>query len=113
MDGMIENVDNVTDANLVQEVQGIVAKMCEWRGRGFPGSQPVSLDIENIKNLTTRNYGVTWKADGQRYMMLIKGPNEIFMFDRDFAVYRVNNMTFPKRKALDQHLTNTLLDGVS
>lgn len=113
MDGMVENVDNVMDANLAQELQGIVLKMCEWNGRNFPGSQPVSLDMENISNLTTRNYGVTWKADGQRYLMLIKGPNEIFMFDRDFAVYRVNNMTFPKRKALDQHLTNTLLDGVS
>jgi len=33
---------------------------------GFPGSQPVSMDIHNIKLLHTKPYRVTWKADGTR-----------------------------------------------
>ena len=111
MDGMIPNVDNVTDTKLVQEIQSIVNNICGWKDYRFPGSQPVSLDKENIKMLTTKKYRVTWKADGQRYLMLIRGKNEIFMLDRDLAVYRVNNMTFPRRKAPNEHITDTLLDG--
>ena len=111
MDGMIPNVDNVTDIKVIQEIQSIVTNMCGWKDRRFPGSQPVSMDVENVQKLTTKNYKVTWKADGQRYMMLIKGKNEIFMLDRDLAVYRVNNVIFPRRKIPDEHLTNTLLDG--
>lgn len=33
---------------------------------GFPGSQPVSMDIHNMKLLRTKPYRVTWKADGTR-----------------------------------------------
>jgi len=33
---------------------------------GFPGSQPVSMDIQNMKLLHTKPYRVTWKADGTR-----------------------------------------------
>ena len=111
MDGMIPNVDNVTDIKVIQDIQSIVTSMCGWKDRRFPGSQPVTMNVENVQKLTTKNYKVTWKADGQRYMMLIKGRNEIFMLDRDLAVYRVNNVIFPRRKIPDDHLTNTLLDG--
>ena len=96
MDGIIPNVDNVTDIKLVKKIQSIVINICGWKDCRFPGSQPVGMDVENIKMLTTKKYRVTWKADGQRYLMLIRGKNEIFMLDRDLAVYRVNNMTFPK-----------------
>jgi mRNA-capping enzyme len=48
-----------------------------------------------------------------RYMMLIDGVNEVYMLDRDNAVYRVPNVVFPKRKDPARHLSNTLLDGVS
>lgn len=41
--------------------------MCEWKGNGFPGSQPVSMDRHNIKLLQIKPYMVSWKADGTRY----------------------------------------------
>lgn len=46
-------------------------------------------------------------------MMLINKKDEIYFFDRDFACFQVENITFPNRKNLNQHLTDTLLDGVS
>ena len=33
---------------------------------GFPGSQPVSMDVQNIKLLHEKPYRVSWKADGFR-----------------------------------------------
>jgi len=33
---------------------------------GFPGSQPVSMDVQNIGLLNQRPYKVSWKADGTR-----------------------------------------------
>lgn len=47
---------------------------------GFPGSQPVSLDNDNIRLLQERPYKVSWKADGTRYMMLIDGKDQVGNF---------------------------------
>lgn len=62
-------VKNVVPLNVqpkLSEIQKKIQKMCKWKGKGFPGSQPVSMDIENIKNLNTKPYRVSWKADGTR-----------------------------------------------
>ena len=48
-----------------------------------------------------------------RYMMMIYGPLEIYLFDRDFSVFVAPGLTFPRRKNLDEHITDTLVDGVS
>ncbi len=34
--------------------------------RGFPGSQPVSMDITNYETIVQSPYMVSWKADGTR-----------------------------------------------
>lgn len=81
--------------------------------KGFPGSQPVSMDMKNLSLLSEKPYRVSWKADGTRYMMLIDGPNEVYFFDRDHNVFIVKGLKFPWRKNLEFHLKNTLLDGVS
>ena len=54
---------------------------------------------------------VSWKADGTRYMMAILGRDQVFMIDRDNAVFKVANLIFPKRKDPDSHLSEVLLDG--
>lgn len=33
---------------------------------GFAGSQPVSMDVQNIRLLNEKPYRVSWKADGTR-----------------------------------------------
>ncbi len=37
----------------------------------FPGSQPVSMDVQNIQLLHDKPYRVSWKADGTRYDPLL------------------------------------------
>lgn len=78
---------------------------------GFPGSQPVSMTVENLQYLSMLPYTVSWKADGVRYLMYIQDRNEIFFIDRNNSVFRVRNLTFPFRKDLNQHIRETLLDG--
>ena len=51
----------------------------------FPGSQPVSLDRQNLALLGQERYGVTWKADGTRYMLLIQRWGA-YLVDRSFKV---------------------------
>lgn len=80
--------------------------------KGFPGSQPVSMDKNNLSHIATDPYMVSWKADGTRYMMLIDGKNEIYFVDRDNTVFQVNNLTFPHRKNPSKHICDTLVDGV-
>lgn len=50
----------------VNTLQQEVQNMCEWGKGGFPGSQPVSMDRNNINLLHTKPYQVSWKADGTR-----------------------------------------------
>ena len=87
MNGIIPNVDYLNDLKLVRQVQSYISNVCGWKDRRFPTSHRF------------------------RHLMLIRGKNEIFMVDRYFNVYLVNNMTFPRRKTLDEHVTDTLLDG--
>ena len=47
-----------------------------------------------------------------RYMMMICRPLEIYLFDRDFSVFVAPDLKFPRRKNLDEHITDTLVDGV-
>ena len=71
------------------------------------------MDQRNIMLIHTHRYMVSWKADGTRYLMLINGKNQTYMFDRDNTVFKIRNLTFLHRKDFSRHLENTLLDGVS
>ena len=44
--------------------------------------------------------------------MYIGGKDHVYMLDRDNSVFRVQNLSFPKRKEPHNDLENTLLDGV-
>ncbi len=54
----------------------------------FPGSQPISLDRQNLSLLKQERYAVTWKADGTRYMLLILKWGT-YLVDRSFKVRRL------------------------
>lgn len=69
----VPGVHLVTDQPRLSELQALCQALCNWNSNGFPGSQPVSMDMSNLKLLHEKPYHVSWKADGTRYMMLIKG----------------------------------------
>ena len=57
--------------------------------------------------------GCAWSDGVYRYMMYIRGRKAIYMLDRDNAVFQVPNLVFPSRPNLEEHVRETLLDGVS
>ncbi|KAG5318222.1 MCE1 enzyme, partial [Pseudoatta argentina] len=91
-------------------IQRRVQDICGWKDSGFPGSQPVSMDCDNIMLLHTKPYRVSWKADGTRYMMLVQGDGEIFFIDRENSVFEVTGLTFPHVRE-NRNLRDTLMDG--
>ncbi|TRY71531.1 hypothetical protein TCAL_09599 [Tigriopus californicus] len=107
----ISNVHPVKQQPLLGEIQKKFQYLCKWRSNGFPGSQPVSMDRVNVRNLEEMPYKVSWKADGTRYMMLIDGLDRVFFADRDHCIFQVENMKFFHRKNRNKHLENTLVDG--
>ncbi|GAB4819049.1 hypothetical protein N2152v2_006095 [Parachlorella kessleri] len=92
--------EEISDAERWEVVTFVVSAVkgyCEWDGRGdpiFPGSQPVSLDRQNIQQLTNIRYWVTWKADGTRYMVAMMRYGT-YLVDRKFQIRRVQ-MRFPQ-----------------
>lgn len=107
----VSGVNQVLVQPTLSQVQHKCQEMCGWKGSGFPGSQPVSMDIHNLEYIKQKPYKVSWKADGTRYLMLIDGPNHVYMIDRDNAVFHVPRLEFPRRKDPSGHLHNTLVDG--
>ncbi|CAK1549641.1 unnamed protein product [Leptosia nina] len=106
----VNNVEPFDEEPRLGEVQRKAQEFCKWKSSGFPGSQPVSMDVVNIKKLQEKPYRVSWKADGVRFMMLIDGEDEVYMIDRDNCVFKVHGLRFPHNKA-NRHLRDTLLDG--
>ncbi|GFS12583.1 mRNA-capping enzyme [Elysia marginata] len=107
----VSGVTQVTTQPRLSQIQRKCQDMAGWRSSGFPGSQPVSMDINNLKFLTEKPYKVSWKADGNRYMMVVDGKDSVYMLDRDNCVFHVPHLNFFKRKSLNDYLANTLLDG--
>jgi mRNA-capping enzyme len=68
------------------------------------------MDRKNLQLLHIKPYKVSWKADGTRYMMLIKDEDEHYFFDRDNSCFQVSNLKFFKRD-FSGPLKDTLLDG--
>lgn len=106
----IDNISLIRDQNRVNCLQSICSEMCHFNLEGFPGCQPVSMTQNNINMIKEKDYMVSWKADGNRYMMLILNADDMFFIDRNFNIYQVFNLTFLRRNSKDK-LQNTLLDG--
>ncbi|XP_032829539.2 mRNA-capping enzyme [Petromyzon marinus] len=107
----VPGVTQMTTQHKISMVQRKGQEFCMWKGSGFPGAQPVSMDRKNLVFLSNKHYMVSWKADGTRYMMLIDGENGVFMINRDNIIFNVASLEFPNRKNPDSHINNTLLDG--
>lgn len=52
----VRNVHPFTEEPKASGLQRKVHIMCNWRSKGFPGSQPVSMDRENINLLSLKPY---------------------------------------------------------
>ncbi|KAN0063855.1 Dcp1p-Dcp2p decapping enzyme complex alpha subunit [Thecaphora frezii] len=77
-----------------------VRDLCRLGHSRFPGAQPVSFDKNSIHLLTTEDYWVCEKSDGQRVLILIVIPSktnvqEVFLIDRKNDYYQVPNLFFP------------------
>eukprot|EP00124_Ichthyophonus_hoferi_P001248 Ihof_evm15s60 gene=Ihof_evmTU15s60 len=113
MVGVLSKIGEHVPLEDLEKIQNEVARMAGFqtkRKRQFPGSQPVSLDQINLMLLAQEPFLVSWKADGTRYMMLIKKEGT-YMIDRDNNVFVVADMFFPRRNDPRSRVNNTLLDG--
>lgn len=106
----VPGVTPILDEKKYSVVQRRVQRICSWHSTGFPGSQPVSMNENNITLLHEKPYRVSWKADGTRYMMLIQEDGEIYFIDRDNSVFQVDGLCFPHID-MQRNLKDTLLDG--
>jgi len=106
----VPNVKAVVDMELTSSIQNRIKSLTGFPSSGFPGCQPVSMDRKNI-SLLENPYMVSWKADGTRYMMYIKGPFQIYFIDRDNAIFQIEGLSFVSSRDRNIHLVDTLVDG--
>ncbi|KFD52509.1 mRNA capping enzyme, catalytic domain protein [Trichuris suis] len=108
--GGIPDVQLVSEKETVTYVRKTCREYCNYKKNDFPGSQPISLDRDNINLLQMHPYMVSWKADGTRYLMFIDGKHRTFLIDRDNNVFVAPTLTFLLPDG-DTPLTRTLVDG--
>jgi len=106
-----ETVVQIFDQPRLGQIQRMVRDLYKTKMQQFIGAQPVSLDRHNTAFLSQRSYHISWKADGTRYILLVRGKDQVYMLDRDNSVFKINNLTFPFRKNMDVHVTDSVFDG--
>lgn len=116
-----EFYEGITDVSLVRDealkyrIYRHCCLLCNYKTNSshitFPGAQPVSMDVQNVHLIKTKPYLVSWKADGNRYMLYIQDEDNIFFLTRSLQLWRVVGLKFPKLEDLQSHLTDTLVDG--
>ena len=62
----VPGITPVTDYQISSEVKRRMQNICAWNKSGFPGSQSISLNIENISLLKQKPYRVSWTTNGTR-----------------------------------------------
>ncbi|BGP54238.1 hypothetical protein JCM8202_001372 [Rhodotorula sphaerocarpa] len=80
----------------------------------FPGSQPISFDLESLKALEQEDFWVCEKSDGVRVLVLIVATGfgqEVYLIDRKNDIYQVFWLTFPHQDGAEYNHSNTVLDG--
>ncbi|KAH7636958.1 mRNA-capping enzyme [Dermatophagoides farinae] len=111
-DPFLEGIDGIVmvfEQDKITTLRETCTDMCKFKLKGFPGCQPVSLTHQNL-NFLQEEYMVSWKADGNRYMMLIMDSDQMYFFDRDYSIFQIFNLNFLRRNSKER-LTETLLDG--
>lgn len=110
MDG-VPGVTPLVNFQIASGIQRHIQNICGWTSGGFPGCQPVSMDVENISMLNRKPYRMSWKADGTRYFMLIQSDGQVYFADRNFSIFEVSGLRFPHARDPKRNLRDTLLDG--
>eukprot|EP00055_Hartaetosiga_balthica_P015237 m.88712 g.88712 ORF g.88712 m.88712 type:complete len:777 (-) comp8815_c0_seq2:1478-3808(-) len=77
--------------------------------RAFPGAQPISLLREHLGLINANEYVVSHKADGIRYLMMIRGA-DVYMVGRDNSFFHISGFSFPSKQT-GQLISNALVDG--
>jgi len=67
----IPGVTPVLDNDELARVRKRVQTICAWNLPGFPGSQPVHMNMENISYLKKGPYRVSWMTNGARYVKIL------------------------------------------
>ena len=75
----------------------------------FPGPQPISLEMKDTPKLLQYDYKVCEKTDGVRFLLYgtnFYNTNRIFLVDRSFKFYQVDNLEFK-----EHFYKETIFDG--
>ncbi|GAA5843155.1 hypothetical protein JCM11251_003947 [Rhodosporidiobolus azoricus] len=107
--------EKVVDTEKYWNLRRHLADLCGTGGTArFPGSQPVSFDLESMALLEKEDFWVCEKSDGVRVLVLIVATGfgqEVYLIDRKDNIYQNYYLTFPHQDGFEYNHSNTVLDG--
>lgn len=103
----MNGVSLLTDYDLVKELQVKLGRFAHGPEDFFPVNWPVSLSVENIKNLEVVPYVVTPKPVGVRFLLYIDSEGSMFMENMTQHIFKLDEDRAPQLTVKD-----TVLDGL-
>ena len=103
----VDGVSLLTDYDLVKELQVKLGRFAHGPEDFFPVNWPVSLSMDNIKNLEMLPYVVTPKPVGIRFLLYIDSEGSMFMENMTQHIFKLDEDHAPQLTVKD-----TVLDGL-
>lgn len=94
---------------MIEKIRNKINTMLNWKKKGFPGSNPVSLTNFNVNNIFKNDYIICEKTDGVRYFLFVASGTTFFI-DRNYTIFK-NDIHIPMKEDLSKQQQLTLLDG--
>ncbi|KAF4656592.1 hypothetical protein FOL47_008841 [Perkinsus chesapeaki] len=99
-----------SEAKLVERLKRTMWDLCKWGRETFPGSQPISFGRRNLRDVTQRPYVIGEKSDGERHMLITDNETRgVYLVDRRFNFYQIK-LHLPNKEHTGI-VDTTLLDG--
>ena len=114
LDGeQVDGIHLVTDFDLVRQLQVRLGQYAKGPTDFFPAMWPVNLSSENLSSLESKQYLVTPKPYGTRYLLYVDPSGQMFMENMTQHIFRVDDDHAIKMISSDgQPVTDVVLDGV-
>lgn len=106
-DRHIDGISLLENSEFVKELQVKLTHFNHSSFNFFPANWPVTLDLSNIKRLTTEPFVMAPKPAGIRYLLYVDHEGEIFMQNITQHIFKVARDCAPQMTTSD-----TILDGI-
>ncbi len=99
---IIQNTEQIIQFKEIDEVFEQYRKVLNYKYNKFIGTQPHTIKINKIQK--DEEYALTYKLDGERYLLFVKDNGDVYLISKKFNLIKLNVQMYSL-------FAGTILDG--